>query len=181
MAKPPSLRCSSARLHHASAQRHVPKMQRESHLHMGALVSAPSRRDSMCHCVLSQDHVALTVTCEAVIGTKAWRLPFGSPPSMIYNPPTFLQKIVSVCTLQTMHRMAGHRAVLEHDPHCRFFVHTCCWHCAQSALHLMRFLKVGVLLSMKSNGRGLLGAPSFAFLICGASMHAKLFGFLFFF
>ena len=133
MAKPPSLRCSAARLHHASAQRHVPKMQRESHLHMGALVSAPSRRDSMCHCVLSQDHVALTVTCEAVIGTKAWRLPFGSPPSMIYNPPTFLRKIVSVCTLQTMHRMAGHRAVLEHDPHCRFFVHTCCWHCAQSA------------------------------------------------
>ena len=113
MAKPPSLRCSAARLHHASAQRHVPKMQRESHLHMGALVSAPSRRDSMCHCVLSQDHVALTVTCEAAIIMRHGRLPFDSPPSMIYNPPSFLQKIMSVCTTQTMHRMAGHRAVPE--------------------------------------------------------------------
>jgi hypothetical protein len=98
--------------------------------------------------------------------------------SMINNPPTFLQKIVPVCTLQTMHRMAGPRAVLEHDPHCRFFVHTCCWHCAQSALHLCAFSKWGYFFSMKSNGLGLLGAPSFAFLIRGASMHAQLFGFL---
>lgn len=62
---------SAARLHHASAQRHVPKMQRESRLHGRSRLSAPPRRDSMCHCVLSQD---------LVTGMKAWCLPFGSPP-----------------------------------------------------------------------------------------------------